>query len=121
MERDKSQNRRIDHGRVVERAHNMSLDQIVDRCKQLEGQARDELMRFKLAITRQNYDSTRNAKQKGRDVRRLEKLMKSLSEASDRRQQMEALLLARAQNEQGVGLIEAALARKSQPSEDEHA
>ena len=106
---------------MVEKAHGMTLDDIVARYVQLEDRARDELMRLKLVITRQGYDSTHSDKQKARDERRLEKLSTKLSELSDRRQQMEALLIARAQNEQGVGLIEAALGRKINKSEDEQA
>lgn len=99
----------------------MTLDEIVARYKQIESQKRGEVERAKSEMTRQNYDRKRNAAQKARDVRRLEKLMKSLSEVSDLRQQAEALLLARAQNQQGVGLIEAALARKTGKVEEEHA
>lgn len=92
-------------------------EKIVAYYSRIELKRQGEVARAKEQMARANYDKTRTAAQKARDQRRLEKLVQALGAASERRQQAEALMLARAQSEQGVGLIEAALARKTKESE----
>jgi DNA-binding Xre family transcriptional regulator len=90
----------------------ITFGKLITQLKCQEEQLRAEIARTKAEMTRLNYTKTRSIQRKSRDIRRLERLMKMLADVSDRRKTAETAILARSQHQQGLAMVQTALAQK---------